>query len=148
MLQGDVHLTTTYYKVLLTQALDLFLDLAYFHLELLAIAVKGMVSRLLELSEGDAATQHGINYKEMKGDKAGAIDSSTQLVIFQSSLLTNNCKFHSLSLLECFSFEPTYDLMTYDELRTSLCNKEMMLFKYWFLHWLELSNYIEMSFSL
>lgn len=112
MLQGDVHLTTTYYKVLLTQALDLFLDLAYFHLDLLAISVKGMVSRLLELSEGDAVTQHAINYKEMKGDKAGAIDSSTQLVIFQSSLLTNNCKFHSLSSLECFSFESTYDLIT------------------------------------
>jgi hypothetical protein len=25
--------------------------------------------------------------------------------------LTNNCKFHSLSSLECFSFESTYDLI-------------------------------------
>lgn len=85
--QGIVHLATTYYKLLPMHASDLFIDLAYFHLDLSAIAVKGMLPHLLELS-GDNAVKLALKEREMKDEKvAAAVETALRLVICQRNSL-------------------------------------------------------------
>lgn len=90
--QVPLHLSTTHYKLLPSHASDLFIDLAYFHLELSAIAVKGMIPHLLELSS-DVAEKPASKERGSKDENSAALNTVLRLVLCQGNLLPAKSKF-------------------------------------------------------
>ncbi|KAG6543987.1 hypothetical protein Mapa_014611 [Marchantia paleacea] len=60
---GDIHISTSFYKLAAVYTTDLMLDLAYFHLELSAVAVKGLAGTKFHIKEewrsGACVTEKG-----------------------------------------------------------------------------------------
>ncbi|XP_024369475.1 uncharacterized protein [Physcomitrium patens] len=79
-----VRLSTIHYKLLPSHASNLFIDLAYFHLELSAIAVKGMLPYLLETS-GENAENLALKEREIEDEHIAAQDTVFRLVICQNN---------------------------------------------------------------
>lgn len=50
-MQGGIHISTSFYKLAAIYTTDLLLDLAYFHLELSAVAVKGLAGSKFHIKE-------------------------------------------------------------------------------------------------
>lgn len=98
--QVPLHLTTTYYKLLPSHASDLFIDLAYFHLELSAIAVKGILPHLLEMSV-DNAEKLALMERGSKDQNNAALDTVLRLVICQGNMLSVKCKFTIAETFVC-----------------------------------------------
>lgn len=90
--QVPVRLSTIHYKLLPSHASNLFIDLAYFHLELSAIAVKGMLPYLLETS-GENAENLALKEREIEDEHIAAQDTVFRLVICQNNFspVKGNC---------------------------------------------------------